>query len=97
MFRPRAGFALVAALVLMTVVPEPGAFAQVLEPGGTFVDDDGNFHEASIEALVAAGITRGCGDERFCPDAPATRGEMASFLARGLDGRTYPAQRRLLL
>lgn len=86
MFRPRRLLALVAALVLMTVVPEPGAFAQVLEPGGTFVDDDGNFHEASIEALVAAGITQGCGEQRFCPDAPVTRGEMASFLARGLDG-----------
>jgi hypothetical protein len=86
MFRPRRVLALVAALMMITIVPAPGAFAQVLEPGGTFIDDDGNFHEASIEALVAAGITQGCDEGRFCPDAPVTRGEMASFLARGLDG-----------
>ena len=86
MFKSRRVVALFAAVALMALIPAPGAFAQELEPGGTFVDDDGNPHEASIEALVAAGITQGCDAERFCPDAPVTRGQMASFLARGLDG-----------
>ncbi len=59
-----------------------------LGAGGTFVDDDGNVHEPSIEALVAAGITRGCSlagasEARFCPSDPLTRGQMAAFLVRG--------------
>jgi Leucine-rich repeat (LRR) protein len=44
-------------------------------------------HAASIDALRAAGITVGCGSEplRYCPEAPVTRAEMASFLQRALD------------
>ena len=39
-----------------------------------------------IEALVAAGITTGCGDAPplFCPDGLVTRKQMAAFLARAL-------------
>ena len=59
-----------------------------LEPGatGTFIDDDGVF-EADIEALADAGITRGCNppdNDRFCPNNPVTRGQMAAFLHRAL-------------
>lgn len=50
-----------------------------------FGDDDGSVHEADIDALAAAGITRGCGAVRFCPDDALTRGQMASMLARALD------------
>lgn len=49
-----------------------------------FSDDDGTTHEADIDALAAAGITRGCGPDRYCPHAPVTRAQMASFLARAL-------------
>ena len=38
----------------------------------------------SIEAKTAAGITAGCGDGKFCPDAPVTRGQLAVFLAKAL-------------
>jgi hypothetical protein len=34
-----------------------------------------------IEALVASGITAGCGGGNFCPDASITRRQMAVFLA----------------
>lgn len=34
-----------------------------------------------IEALAGSGITGGCGDGDFCPNAPLTRGQMAVFLA----------------
>ncbi len=54
------------------------------EPGGTFTDDDGSVHEGYIEALVAEGITTGCGDGLFCPDDPVSRGQMAAFLNRAL-------------
>jgi hypothetical protein len=37
-----------------------------------------------VEALVASGITAGCGGGNYCPDAPLTRGQMAAFLAKGL-------------
>jgi hypothetical protein len=56
-----------------------------LSPGGTFVDDDASVHEPNIEAISAAGITKGCNppvNDRYCPTDGVTRGEMAAFLAR---------------
>jgi len=49
-----------------------------------FSDDDGTTHEADINALAAAGITSGCGPSAFCPSAPVSRAEMASFLVLAL-------------
>ena len=60
----------------------------VVPPGGSFIDDDGNVHEGSIEAIAAAGITLGCNppsNDRYCPDQTVTREQMAAFLARALD------------
>jgi len=37
-----------------------------------------------IEALYASGITAGCGNGNFCPNASLTRGQMAVFLAKAL-------------
>jgi S-layer homology domain len=42
-----------------------------------------------IEALAASRITAGCGDGKFCPDDPVTRGQMAVFLATAL-GLSFP-------
>lgn len=41
------------------------------------------FHR-EIEALVASGITLGCGGGNYCPNENVTRGQMAAFLARAL-------------
>jgi plastocyanin len=71
---------LVSGLMVALALPVLAALA----PGGTFVDDDGSVHEGYIEALVAEGITTGCGEELFCPDEPVTRGQMAAFLNRAL-------------
>lgn len=49
-----------------------------------FVDDESSTHEGDIDRLAAMGLTRGCGDGRFCPHAPVTRAEMATFLSRAL-------------
>lgn len=49
-----------------------------------FWDDNGSPHEAAINSLAQAGITTGCGSGRYCPWGGLTRGEMASFLVRGL-------------
>jgi len=55
-------------------------------PGGDrFGDDDGTTFEGVIQALAAAGVTQGCNppvNDRFCPDNPVTRGQMAAFLHR---------------
>lgn len=58
-------------------------------PEGTdfFVDDNGNRFEDSIDLLMAAGVTKGCNppdNDRFCPDRPLIRAEMASFFVRAL-------------
>lgn len=50
----------------------------------SFVDTTGHTFEDEIDALVAAGITTGCAADRFCPDEPVTRGQMAAFLERAL-------------
>jgi S-layer homology domain len=42
-----------------------------------------------VEALVAAGITGGCGGGLYCVDAPLTRGQMAVFLSVAL-GLHFP-------
>jgi hypothetical protein len=42
-----------------------------------------------IEALVAAGITGGCGGGNYCPDSPLTRRQMAIFLSIAL-GLQFP-------
>jgi hypothetical protein len=71
MFRIFLAFALLAPLL----------------PGGTFVDDNESVHEASIEAIAAAGITVGCNppvNDRFCPSQSVSRGQMAAFLNRAL-------------
>jgi hypothetical protein len=54
-----------------------------------FVDDDASVFEADIEWLAAQGITKGCNppaNDRFCPADSVTRGQMAAFLHRALDG-----------
>lgn len=71
----------VGLLLLVLAVP---AWAAEVPPGGTFTDDDGSDHEGAIEALVANGVTQGCGAGLFCPDASVTRGQMAALLHRAV-------------
>lgn len=44
----------------------------------------GAFGFTHVEALVASGITAGCGGGNFCPNTPVTRVQMAVFLAKAL-------------
>ena len=58
-------------------------------PDGTFADVAANApHAAEVEAIHAAGVTRGCSVAPllYCPDDPVTRAQMASFLVRALQG-----------
>jgi hypothetical protein len=67
---------------LRTVSPGPAT--------ATFSDvptTDGRFK--FVEALVASGLTSGCGGGLFCPDTAVTRGQLAVFLAGAL-GMHFP-------
>ncbi len=59
--------------------------------GDYFVDDDDSIFEGNIDRLKAVGVTVGCNppsNDRFCPEDPVQRDQMASFLARALRGDT---------
>jgi hypothetical protein len=75
-------FAAVTVEYLLQVSPAPAV--------ATFGDvptDDFGFQY--VEALVAAGITGGCGSGNYCPDSPVTRRQMAIFIAKAL-GLHFP-------
>jgi serine protease len=63
------------------------AFGLTAPNTDTFTDDNTSVFENDIEALAAAGITKGCNppdNTQFCPNDPVTRGQMAAFLRRGV-------------
>lgn len=59
----------------------------VAEPADLFEDVEDPDLKPAVEALYAAGVTRGCGAEPliYCPDQPVSRAQMASFLVRAFD------------
>jgi hypothetical protein len=68
----------------------------VYDHQGRFADDDSSPFQADIEWLAAQGITAGCNppfSDFFCPTAPVTREQMATFISRALGlpavGRDY--------
>jgi uncharacterized repeat protein (TIGR03803 family) len=52
------------------------------------VDSPNPFHD-SIEAILRAGITSGCGDGNYCPTSPVRRDQMAVFLVSAEHGAGY--------
>jgi hypothetical protein len=70
------------AIMLARAIKTPGA-------GETpFTDLKGHRAEGAVGALTAAGVQMGCDEDRFCPDRPITRGEMATLIARTLNWET---------
>jgi peptidoglycan/xylan/chitin deacetylase (PgdA/CDA1 family) len=66
------------------------AFELLPGQGDLFIDvQPGSTHAEAIGAVHAAGITRGCTSDgrSYCPSAPVSRAQMASFLIRALDHR----------
>lgn len=47
-----------------------------------FTDDNGSWAESDIDALAAAGVTKGCKEGLYCPDRNMLRQEAASFIVR---------------
>ncbi len=71
----RAEFASILTRGLRLPGPAPDAFS----------DDDGHWAEEVINRFAQAGITKGCGGDRFCPDQEIPRAEAAAFFVRSLD------------
>jgi S-layer homology domain len=70
-------FSAVRVYYTLQVSPAPGT--------GTFGDvPTSHPFFQFVEALVASGITAGCGGGNYCPDDPLTRGQMAVFLSKAL-------------
>jgi hypothetical protein len=62
-----------------------------------FTDDNGHIFEAAIQKIAAVGVTQGCNppaNNRFCPDQPIRRDQMATLLTRatGLTPNRPPAR-----
>jgi hypothetical protein len=56
------------------------------EAGTDFADVTASYWAAPwIQQLAAEGITGGCGNGNYCPDAPVTRAQMAVFLVKTFD------------
>ncbi len=67
--------------------PYPYLIIAEMDYQGQFYDDDGSKHQADIEKIYAAGITKGCNppaNNQFCPSRYVSRGEMAAFIRRTL-------------
>jgi S-layer homology domain len=60
-------------------------------PPDAFTDDDGNVHEANINALAALGVIEGRTATTYAPSALLTRGQVASLLARAYETATGEA------
>lgn len=56
-----------------------------------FTDDDDLVHEGAINRLGAAGITSGCGEDRYCPDGNVTLRQLITFLERAFAMERDPA------
>ncbi len=58
--------------------------------GTLFLDVPANAFAADwIEELASLGVTAGCGNGNYCPDATVTRAQMAVFLLKTLNGSSY--------
>ncbi len=70
-----AAFATIA--LLLPLVP------LTLFAANNFTDlNNGSVHNADIDTIYNLGLANGCTDTTYCPNAPVTREQMASFLAR---------------
>jgi hypothetical protein len=75
---------------VMVLNPDTGNAALLK---GWFVDfldvPPSNIFHADVEIVARSGITAGCGDGNYCPDASVTRAQMAVFLLRAEHGSSF--------
>ncbi len=66
------------------------SFSPPAATGNVFLDvAAGDFAASFIEQLASDGITGGCGNNNYCPNAVVTRDQMAVFLLRAKYGSSY--------
>lgn len=84
---PAAGYyrSLVTQPGITTSMVVEGSLTPDPYPGTPFTDIASSTFADDIAWLFASGITAGCDDDAYCPNATVTRGQMASFLARALE------------
>ncbi|MGA9595916.1 MAG: S-layer homology domain-containing protein [Acidimicrobiia bacterium] len=61
------------------------ALGYTAAPDAGFTDTAGSTFETDINKLATAGVTKGCNppaNDKYCPNDPVTRGQMAAFLVR---------------
>ena len=75
------GSATIGTPLGLAEIPAAGLRIATIDPFG---DVFGNTHAGAIWWAAGEGITQGCTDESFCPEAPLTRAQAASMLARAL-------------
>jgi glucose/arabinose dehydrogenase len=83
-----------AGSALVTVfTPAPGGgttAARTVNINVTFLDVPTDYFAYQyIQAVYNAGVTAGCGARMYCPDATATRAQMAVFLLKASQGSSY--------
>ena len=72
------------ATFLVRVLEQAGVAVPAAAPDA-FVDDEGNPHEASLDALAALGVVKGGAAGQVDPDDAVRRDQMASLLVRILE------------
>jgi hypothetical protein len=77
--RPRRRLLVVGVAFLLLAVPVAVSASHIFSD----VPTSSTYH-TTVSRLVGAGITGGCGSNKYCPNAAVTRGQMAAFLNRGL-------------
>ena len=77
-----------AIFLLRAKYHDPSYLPDALNPGESTGFSDvayDHFGASWIKQLAVEGITDGCGNEKFCPNDPVTRDQMAVFLVRTFD------------
>ncbi len=90
---PAADVAAAGSALVTVFSPAPGggtSSARTLDINTTFLDVPlDHFAYSYIQAVFDAGVTGGCGTRIYCPDAAATRAQMAVFLLKASEGSAY--------
>ncbi|MFZ5877990.1 MAG: Ig-like domain repeat protein, partial [Chloroflexota bacterium] len=72
--------------VFLLLLKNGSAYTPPAAQGTIFADVPSDHWAAAwIEELAAEGITAGCGNSNYCPDAPVTRAEMAVLIVTALN------------
>lgn len=80
--QPRIGRRMLVVIAL-TALATAAVTVSALAAASTFIDvRPGDVHEPGIGFMLDSGVTSGCTANAYCPDAPVTRAQMATFMHR---------------